>query len=73
MAAGDPCSLHGTEKTVTMIEKGHKGKEWFAVDSPNSWDVRINEIIPVNLSVEVGAGETSLNSGLPEPCFARRK
>lgn len=56
-------SLNGTEKTVTMIEKGHKGKAWFAVESPNNWDVRINEIVPVNLYVEIGAGETSLELG----------
>jgi hypothetical protein len=56
-------SRNGTEKIVTMTEKGHNGKEWFAVDSPNSWDVRITEIIPLNLSVEVGAGETSLELG----------
>jgi hypothetical protein len=56
-------SRNGTEKIVTMTEKGHKGRDWFALESPNSWDVRINEKIPVNLYVEVGAGETSLELG----------
>lgn len=56
-------SVNGSEKTVTLIEKGHQGKEWFAVHSPNSWEVRVSETVPVNLNVEVGAGDSRLELG----------
>lgn len=56
-------SLNGTIKTVTMTDKGHKGKELFAVHSPNSWEVYLNNRIPVDLEVAVGAGDSTLDLG----------
>jgi hypothetical protein len=46
-----------------MTEKGHKGKEWFAVDSPNSWAISLNDDIPTRLDVNVGAGDCLLTLG----------
>jgi hypothetical protein len=54
---------NGTGKTVTMIEKGNTSRGWFAGHSPTKWEVRVNEIVPLDLNVEVGAGESRLNLG----------
>jgi hypothetical protein len=54
-------SANGTTKTVIMTEKGHKGKEWFAVHSPNSWEIQVTDRVPVNLVVDVGAGDSRLD------------
>jgi hypothetical protein len=56
-------TVNGSRKTVTLTEKGHRGKEWFAVDSPNSWEIRMNDRIPVRLDVNVGAGDSDLTLG----------
>jgi hypothetical protein len=56
-------AVNNTKKTVTITEKGHKGKEWFAIDSPNSWDISLNEVVPVRLDVNVGGGDCQLNLG----------
>jgi len=54
-------SINNSRKSVEITEKGHKGKEWFAVDSPNSWTVLVNEKVPVRLEVNVGAGDSTLD------------
>jgi len=54
---------NGTGKTVTMIEKGNTSRGWFAGHAPNKWEIHVNEIIPLDLNVEVGAGESRLNLG----------
>jgi hypothetical protein len=54
-------SLNGTTKSVTMTDKGHKGKELFSVNSPNSWEVLLSDRIPVDLEVEFGAGDCILD------------
>jgi hypothetical protein len=56
-------SVNGTAKTVIMTDKGHKGKEWFAVHSPNSWEILLNNRIPLDLDVSVGAGHSTLDLG----------
>lgn len=56
-------SVNGSVKMVVMTEKGHTGKEWFAVDSPNSWTVSLNEGVPISLDVNVGAGDCTLDLG----------
>ncbi|HEX3001673.1 MAG TPA: toast rack family protein [Methanoregula sp.] len=57
-------SLNNSRKSVTITEKGHKGKEWFAVDSPNRWKIHISEKVPVRLDVNVGGGDMKLNLGM---------
>lgn len=54
-------SANNSRKSVVLTDKGHKGKEWFAVDSPNSWMVSLNDRIPTNLNVNVGAGDCKLD------------
>ncbi|MDD1687395.1 toast rack family protein [Methanoregula sp.] len=56
-------TTNASRKFVTLIEKGHKGKEWFAVDSPNRWDIDLNNKIPLRLDVTVGAGDTLVSLG----------
>jgi len=46
-----------------MMEKGHTTKEWFAVDSPNHWEIRLDDTIPLDLAVNLGAGDSRLNLG----------
>ena len=52
---------NNSRKTVEITDKGHKGKEWFAVDSPNSWTVALTEKVPIRLDVSVGAGDCTLD------------
>lgn len=56
-------TVNNSRKSVTLTEKGHKGKEWVAVDSPNSWEIRLTDRIPIRLEVNVGAGDTSVSLG----------
>lgn len=56
-------SANGSVKSVTMTDKGYKGKQWFAVHSPNSWEILVNDQVPVNLTVDVGAGNSRLDLG----------
>jgi hypothetical protein len=56
-------SLDNMTKTVRMTDKGHTGKAWFAVHSPNSWEIRITDNVPVALDVNIGAGDCRLNLG----------
>lgn len=56
-------SMNGSVLQVNMIEKGHRAKEWFAVDSPNRWEIHMNEDIPLNLTLGVGAGESRIGLG----------
>lgn len=53
-------SINNSRRSVVMTDKGHKAKEWFAVDSPNSWMVLLNNRVPTNLEVKVGAGDCRL-------------
>ncbi|NMB79522.1 MAG: hypothetical protein GYA23_10575 [Methanomicrobiales archaeon] len=48
---------------IRMEDPGHKGKEWFAPHSPNSWDIRVADRVPVDLEIAVGAGHSSLSLG----------
>jgi hypothetical protein len=56
-------SMNGSVKSATITDTGHKGKEWFAVHSPNSWEIAMNEQVPVDLTVDVGAGDSRLDLG----------
>jgi hypothetical protein len=56
-------SINGSIKSVTMNEKGHKGKEWFAIDSPNRWEISLTDQVPLRLDVNVGAGDNLLDLG----------
>jgi len=55
--------VNNSRKSVTITDKGHKGKALFAVDSPNSWEIRISDNVPVRLDVNVGGGDSQLNLG----------
>jgi hypothetical protein len=55
--------INGSVKSVAVSDKGHKGKEWFAVDSPNSWTIALQEDVPLRLDVSVGGGDTRLHLG----------
>lgn len=58
-------SVNGTVKKLTIRDIGSKGKEWFAVHSPNRWEILVTDKVPVALDVEVGAGDSTLDlSGL---------
>jgi hypothetical protein len=57
------CSVNGTEKTVTMIEKDTGDDKWFADHSPGGWKIRLSEAVPLDLNVELGAGDSSLDLG----------
>ncbi|MDD4137649.1 MAG: toast rack family protein [Methanoregula sp.] len=56
-------TLNASRKSVTLTGKGHTGKEWFAVDPPNSWDIDLNNKIPIRLDVTVGAGDCLVSLG----------
>lgn len=56
-------SLNASKLHVAMIDKGHKAKEWFAVDSPNRWEIRMTDAVPLHLDVDVGAGDSRLDLG----------
>lgn len=56
-------AMNLSKKTVTMTETADKKKEWFALHSPNSWDIRLNDNVPVTVNVNVGAGQTRLVLG----------
>lgn len=56
-------SISGSRKNVTLADKGHKGKEWFAIHSPNRWEIRLNETVPIRLDATVGAGDARLSLG----------
>jgi hypothetical protein len=56
-------ALDNTTKKVMITDKGHTGKAWIAVHSPNSWDIRVTDRVPVALDVRIGAGDCSLNLG----------
>ncbi len=56
-------SVNGTQKTVVMMDKGHNAREWVAVHSPNNWEVQLNEDVPLDLKVSVGAGDSRLILG----------
>ncbi len=55
--------LDNSTKNIRMTDKGHTGKTWFAADSPNRWEIRITDNIPVALDVNIGAGDCRLNLG----------
>jgi hypothetical protein len=56
-------SLNTTRKSVTMMDKGHKAKEWVAIHSPNNWEIQLNDRVPLDLTVNVGAGDSRLRLG----------
>lgn len=56
-------SVNGTEKTVTLIKKDSDDGEWFSDHTPDSWKIRISETVPVDLKVELGAGDSRLELG----------
>lgn len=56
-------SLLGTTRSVSITDRGHKGKEWFAVHSPNRWEILLNDRAPLDLRVELGAGDGRLDLG----------
>jgi len=54
---------NASQKSVVITEKGHAGKAWFAVDSPNRWEIRLSDTIPIRLDENVGAGDNTLSLG----------
>jgi len=56
-------SMNGSNLQVAMIDKGHKAKEWFAVDSPNKWEISVTDAVPLDIDINVGAGDSRLDLG----------
>ncbi len=56
-------SVGGSGTTVTMTDPGNTGKEWFSVDSPNTWEVALARSVPISLEVKLGAGDCTLMLG----------
>ncbi|MDP3565254.1 MAG: toast rack family protein [Methanoregula sp.] len=56
-------TLHDMVKTVRITDKGHAGKAWIAVDSPNHWEIRLTDQVPVAADVRIGAGDCRLQLG----------
>lgn len=56
-------SLDNSAKNIRMTDKGHTGTTWFPADSPNIWEIRITDYVPVALDVNIGAGDCCLNLG----------
>ena len=56
-------TLNNSVKTVRITDKGHTGKAWFAVDSPNRWEIRLSDQVPVAADVRIGAGDCRLVLG----------
>lgn len=56
-------SLVGSVRTVRITDKGHTGKALFAVDSPNRWEIRLADRIPVAAEVRISAGDCRLVLG----------
>lgn len=54
-------TFNGSVQTVTITEKGHHGKEWFAVDSPNNWEIALSGDVPLDLKVDMGAGDCTVD------------
>jgi hypothetical protein len=50
-------------KTIRITDKGHTGKAWFSVDSPNRWEIRLSDQVPVAAEVRIGAGDCRLQLG----------
>jgi hypothetical protein len=55
--------INDTVKTIRITDKGHAGKAWFAVDSPNRWEIRLADQVPVTADVRIGAGDCRLILG----------
>ena len=56
-------AANGTGKTVTMIEKGNRSRGLFAGHTPDKWEIRVSEAVPLDLRVEVGAGTAASTLG----------
>ena len=56
-------SMNGTTTILAMTDRGYKGKEWVAVNSPNRWEILLSSQVPLDLSVAVGAGDSTLDLG----------
>ncbi|WP_321506127.1 toast rack family protein [uncultured Methanoregula sp.] len=56
-------NMNTSKLCVAITEKGHKAREWFAVDSPNHWEIRLNDDLPLDLDIHVGAGDSRLDLG----------
>lgn len=56
-------SKNTSRMSVTMMDRGHKAKEWVAIHSPNSWEILLNDHVPLDLLVNVGAGDSRLRLG----------
>ena len=56
-------SVNGTKKTVTVKRMDDDDGEWFPGKSAHTWDIRIGGTIPVDLTIELGAGDNSLELG----------
>lgn len=54
---------NGTVKTATVNAKITRGAGWFAGGSPNHWQILVCDEVPVDLTVEIGAGHSELDLG----------
>jgi len=54
-------SLFGSRGTLTIEQPRHEGIHWGR--SENTWDLRLNDKVPVNIDAKFGAGEARLVLG----------
>jgi len=53
----------GPVKTLSVTDKGHHSKEFFAVDAKRQWKIHLNEQVPIGLDVTIGVGDSRLDLG----------
>jgi len=60
-------SVNGSEKALSMIETGHKKKDWVFAHAPdswdNTWDVKLSDAVPFAVTVNAGAGDCDIHLG----------
>jgi len=56
-------STVGQVKTISITDKGHHSKEFFAVDAKRQWKIHLNEQVPIGLDVTIGVGDSRLDLG----------
>ncbi len=54
---------NGTVKAVTVNAKITHGGGWFTGGSPNRWEILLSNQVPLDLTVEIGAGHSQLELG----------
>lgn len=56
--------MNNSRRSVTLTDRGeHRGKESLIPHHSDTWEVRLNEKVPIRLAVNLGAGENTLMLG----------